>query len=267
MADKDILRSTTKWLNDGIVYAAQRLLAEYTLGNIFGWQSPQCAKKSSFKPIPAMCPFVQILHVRNNHWIVVSNLNLRSVRGDVVAYHDSVQVYDSSYSSLLVSNSTKRTLCSFVKPRPDKVYFELMNTDQQSNSCDCGLYAVACATELAYRRDPVLCVWDVDVMREHLLKCLEKGEISGFPTIKRRRVGLGARIRRSIEVTIYCLCRKPEDEVDGKMIACDVCDRWYHLKCVELDADKDYSDVKWTCLNCHEVYEKMHKEVMAEDTG
>ena len=84
--DKAILQCSA-WLNDGIIHAAQRLLQKQTKGEIFGWQSTQCAKNSS---LPPQSPFVQVLHVGDCHWIVVSNLHLKDGQGlpDSIAYYD-----------------------------------------------------------------------------------------------------------------------------------------------------------------------------------
>ena len=68
--DKVILE-TNAWLNDAIIQAAQSLLKQQTNGEVFGWQSPQCAK-TTFQPIPQRQRFIQIIH-KNKHWITVSN--------------------------------------------------------------------------------------------------------------------------------------------------------------------------------------------------
>ncbi|KAK9469355.1 hypothetical protein V1512DRAFT_256063 [Lipomyces arxii] len=47
---------------------------------------------------------------------------------------------------------------------------------------------------------------------------------------------------------LYCICRKPDQ---GQwMIACDICDNWYHGKCVHIDEqDADLLDT-YACPNC-----------------
>ena len=104
-----------------------------------------------------------------------------------------------------VSLVLKRLVCSFVKPKPEVYVFDVMNIHSQPNSSDCELFAVACATELVEGHDPVLCHWDCDQMRPHLLRCLEAGRIQRFPTIKQRRVPLGSRVVRSVKETLYCI--------------------------------------------------------------
>ena len=113
--DRDILCSDTMctWINDNIIYAAQLLLKEQSKGKIHGWQSTQCSNfKNLFPPVPPFSRFIQILHVGGNHWITVSNMK---VPGDGI-FLDSVCIYDSLCSTS-ISTSTKKQICSFLKPK------------------------------------------------------------------------------------------------------------------------------------------------------
>ena len=73
----------------------------------------------------------------------------------------------------------------------DAISFELVNVETQQNSYDCGVLAIANATELAFGRDPVVCRWDSNRVRQHLKSCLEEGVMKGFSTLGKRRVPLG----------------------------------------------------------------------------
>ena len=65
-----------------------------------------------------------------------------------------------------------------MQPSFDEVEFRLVNIQHQSNGSDCGLFAIACATELAHDRDPpLLCVWETERMRPHLRDCFESRKI------------------------------------------------------------------------------------------
>ena len=70
-----------------------------------------------------------------------------------------------------VHHSIVKQICSFFKPplRCESVKFDVMNTEKQPNGFDCGVFALACATELAFGCDPVLREWDVKNMRPHLI--------------------------------------------------------------------------------------------------
>ena len=68
-----------------------------------------------------------------------------------------------------------------------EVYF--INCDQQPNMNDCGLYAIANATEFLSEGGNPICMYDNTRMRQHLIDCLEKGVLSPFPkSMKRRRI-------------------------------------------------------------------------------
>ena len=48
-------------------------------------------------------------------------------------------------------------------------------------SNDCGLFAIAYATELAHGGDPAKVVYSQGEMRSHFIKCLENGILTPFP--------------------------------------------------------------------------------------
>ncbi len=50
-----------------------------------------------------------------------------------------------------------------------------MNVQKQLNCSDCGVFAIAYATELVHSTDPVLPYRDVELIRTHLRKVLLKG--------------------------------------------------------------------------------------------
>ena len=58
------------------------------------------------------------------------------------------------------------------------------NVYMQTNGNDCGLYAIANATALAFGRDPSKEQYIPSKLREHLIQCLENKEMRPFPTAK-----------------------------------------------------------------------------------
>jgi len=119
---------------------------------------------------------VQILHIAGCHWAVVSNVDVREggCHRDAVGYYDSMR-------TLSIGLSTRKVVCSFFKCKFSTLNFDLVDVMHQPNADDCGIFALAMATELAYDGDPAVCKWDVETMRQHLLKCLEVGKIERFP--------------------------------------------------------------------------------------
>ena len=85
---------------------------------------------------------MQIIHILRNHWIVVSNLGCGK---------GTLNVYDSMYSALNLQ--TKKPICSFWKSPIDQVTFRMVNIQRQPNASDCGIFAVAVATEIVHGKD------------------------------------------------------------------------------------------------------------------
>ena len=54
---------------------------------------------------------------------------------------------------------------------------------QQGNGVDCGVYAIAFATSLAYGGNPEKESYDEKKIRPHLVECLKIGKLTVFPTI------------------------------------------------------------------------------------
>ena len=186
----------------------------------------------------AVSTFIQILNVERSHWIVVSNVGCKKA---------VVNIYDSAYNFL--SLNTKKQICSLWQPSSDQVEFQLVNVQRQPNSSDCGLFAIANATELAHGRDPLLCMWDACQMREHLFNCLEIRKIEQFPLICPRRIPVGKHIKKTLVENIYCICRMPNDPTKA-MILCDKCSKWYHKGCEGVGLHMDMKDKIWHCTTC-----------------
>ena len=105
-----------------------------------------------------------------------------------------------------------------------------MSVQQQIGGRDCGLFAVAFATEVCHGRNPCDASLNQGQMRVHLYKCLQRGEVTAFPqtsavleTVPRPKCQLFA-------YKINCYCGMP-DEYDTDMIECERCNAWIHFSC------------------------------------
>ena len=54
---------------------------------------------------------------------------------------------------------------------------------QRPGSNDCGVYAIANATAIAFGEDPVSIKYDQSVMRSHLIECFTSKKMEPFPLI------------------------------------------------------------------------------------
>lgn len=199
-----------------------------------GWQS---VTGESFRAVKGK--FVQIILVKGNHWITATNINCPP---------KTVYVYDSMYA--VIDKATQLKICSIWRPQWKKVMFMLVNAQRQTNSTDCGVFAIAVATELAYGRDPRLCLWDISSMRKHLKEALEASKIEPFPLKQARRQPVSNMFKgRIYNADINCVCRLPND-ISRQMVQCDQCGLWCHYDCVNISKDRNMSNVEWKCPIC-----------------
>ena len=65
---------------------------------------------------------------------------------------------------------------------------KIPRVQQQPNSYDCGLFAIANVVEFCFSPDSFnpRIIYDVSKMRQHLIECLENGKMSAFPRKKKR---------------------------------------------------------------------------------
>ena len=118
-----------------------------------------------------------------------------------------------------------------------------MKTTKQVGSNDCGLFAIAIATALAYKTDPTYLIFMQDEMRAHLADCIVQQKLTPFPIKQKARV---SKPIISTTVIYTCpICKLPEGGLD--MVACDKCDIWHHTKCSPLFKP---NEEEWFCPAC-----------------
>ena len=151
-----------EWLTDMHVNYAQALLKK-KFPHIDGLKNTLLIQKKQER----IKQGVQIIHTQGNHWIVASSLRCSK---------SEIEIFDSLYTP--VNNDTQHLLLSLFETngRPS---IKMAETCKQVGTNDCGLFAVATATALAFGLDPVKV--QQGSMREHLRKCFEEGSITPFP--------------------------------------------------------------------------------------
>lgn len=228
-SDKQVLLSPVQWLNDNIINAAQKL-CDATDSKGF-----QDVLLRQLKPIEPEHSFIQILHVDSVHWITVSNMKCKN---------NEVVIYDSRYTGL--SLKSKLHVSSLMqKHNITHLKFLVASLCQQEDSCSCGLYAIATATELAFGSDPIVCQWNKSHMRSHLVQCLESKVMKPFPKDDRKRSRIGRhQYKVTIEEELYCICRQVNNTKRG-MVSCIICKAWFHLDCMGLDEQS--VPYQWKC--------------------
>ena len=109
---------------------------------------------------------LQIMHIKGNHWIVAaSESNGKTVR-----------VYDSLYSSL---NSEDASIVQ-TNFRCRLEAIQHARCQRQKGGSDCGPFAIAMATSLAFGEDPSSREYLQEEMRSHIVKCFENCSLELF---------------------------------------------------------------------------------------
>ena len=80
-------------------------------------------------------------------------------------------------------------------------------------------------------------------MRQHLVECFERKQLSAFPQTSGT---VTKNARKHLFVHIHCECQLP-DSYDSKMIECERCNHWFHFKCVKLCKQVPET---WYCKHC-----------------
>ena len=255
-SDKAILESSHLWINDAIINGIQSTLKRQTKGKLEGWQSTLLVKTPQrLTVLPSWVPFIQVLHVSNNHWVMTTNIKTRTKE---IAPPDTVYLYDSNMTmNPSLPDEVSSAICSFLKIKSCKLKVDYVNIQQQENSNDCGAFALACATELALGGNPATCKWDQRTMRHHITTCLESRRMLPFPKCGIRKLSRWNWIRHTAILEIYCICRRPDDGT--KMIECISCLKWFHLSCMDLRSRKSYKQMKWSCPECVRLMEDLEK--------
>ena len=113
---------------------------------------------------------VQIIYCnKRSHWITATIKFCKP---------GQVNIYDSMFNKL---DAETRTIVKqmFGLKKADDISMVAMQC--QKGSKDCGLFAIAVITSLAFGEDPSTVSYDQDNLRRHLIDCITKGELSLFP--------------------------------------------------------------------------------------
>ena len=101
-----------------------------------------CCNPVVMQSFPNGCGSLQIAHINNNHWVVASTLN----------YHKSdISIYNSLNSSVYLE--TQAILTRLLRTKKDIFTIQIAKVNKQSGTNDCGVFAAAYCTSLAFGQD------------------------------------------------------------------------------------------------------------------
>ena len=213
------------WLtHDHIIFVNHLLKKQFP--DVSGLSDPKFVQDLSF-PV-SQDPFIQMFHV-GEHWMTVAGVS-----------PSRACVYDSTLYS--TSTSTKAQIAAIMNTKERRIELTIEKTQFQRGGSDCGLFAIAYATDLSIGNNPAAYRYDQGSMRPHLIDCLEKQCLTTF---RSQVVRPGRPLKELIDV--HCSCRLPEGAGD-EMVECMTCGEWYHKYCEGVhDEIFTDSDAQWKC--------------------
>ena len=183
--------SRNQWLSDETVNLAQVLLhKKFPLTN--GFEDTTLGNLRQFSV--QKNNFIQIIH-DHNHWVTIYS--------DSVAEKSIIYLCDSLQKSEL-SRNTSRLVCFICHSFKPEIKIISRPVQQQLNGFDCGVYAIAYTTDIAFDRHPASLSHDRQEMRKHLLLWLQRGDLEPFPNSS-KRTKRGKSITHRVQ--FYCHCR------------------------------------------------------------
>ena len=118
---------------------------------------------------------------------------------------------------------------------------------------DCGLFALAFATDFAEGIDPSERYYDEKALRNHLLQCFRINEIKQFA-----QEDMSVKSKPSkIVYKVFCIYRDVffeedvEKEPEKIMAECSKCGEWFHRKCEVIPKEVFVNpNATWECSFC-----------------
>ena len=150
---------------------------------------------------------IQVIHILPQHWATISTIGCKE---------NTIELYDSVFNTIL--SSTKNTIIKLLKPN-DSVTVFIKNVSKQTDSTECGLYAIAYCTSLLNGDDPCGVIYNQREMRSHLENCFESRRLIPFPVVKRRRFSKAH--TSFITVAVCPNCKQPDN--GSMMVYCEPC--------------------------------------------
>ena len=158
--------------------------------------------------------FIQIIHVNGYHWITVQH----------DTQLDIINIYDSMFNSIFDVPGAKLQIAALLGTKKITLKFHKTQYQNKHDSSNCGVFAVAFATDLAYGRNPSKHLYNQDLLRSHFRKCLCEQKMTPFPSTDKKP---GKPNTECIEV--MCTCSLPAN--GESMVQCIECKELYHSSC------------------------------------
>ena len=183
----ELIGNPREMLTDMHINAAQDVLSRQ-FPDILGLQDTLLGIKLQSSGESVGGGYVQIIHDGPLHWLTASNL---------FCHDNCVDIFDS------LSTSVSIQAASLMMSQKHTITINMINCHRQKGVYDCGLYAVAYATDLCFGNDPGKKVYTQSQIRDHLLCCLAENKLRPFPGQDR---DVQRRVTKAFKVMLHCIC-------------------------------------------------------------
>lgn len=149
------------------------------------------------------------------------------------APNDTVFLYDSLDHD--VQPDAVHQICNMLKSESAALTIESKPAQNQGNTLDCGLFAIANMYYIASGREPSSLTLNQKALCTHLIKCIRTGTMEDFPLVQ----SFAVRVRpKRHSYTLHCVCRQPLLNAVDINLKCAVCLKIFHRGCLGLPAGK-----------------------------
>ncbi|XP_071476988.1 uncharacterized protein [Diadema antillarum] len=240
----ELSADSRKPLSDVTVLLAQNLIQE-KFPSVHGFEDPALGRHLLFSA--AQGEFGQLMQDGNHHWVFVSSIGCTT---GVVKYYDGL---GARTIPDLIRKQIARVVCS----QETEIIVDVQSVQSCPNVFDSGLFAIAYAVSTLHQEDLGQVSYNVTLMRDHLLQCLQEKSIRPFPAAS-ERVSVQRTRQRFLSMEVFCMCRMPWNanmqESRMKMAQCESCGEWWHSNCCGIPDEVFTSNQPWKCPRCEDVH-------------
>lgn len=127
---------------------------------------------SNIQPVDLNNEYFQILFsgsINNGHWIAIWYVN------NVIHVYDSLNTFSLNDDHIIFINR--------LFPNKENLRVTYEEVQQQTNSHDCGVFAIAFVVSIAFGKCPCSVKFDINLMRRHLYLMFENFTLAPFPLL------------------------------------------------------------------------------------
>ena len=133
------------------------------------------------------------------HWICVFNSDRNRFDNNTCYNLDSL-------SRGKITKNVEKKICASLLCKEPVIKVVINPVQQLGNGANRGVFAIAYAASLAFSENPSLCSYNVSIMRQQLVNCLEKETMYPFPKQdSTKRVSKSKKKKKKSTVTQYLL--------------------------------------------------------------